>query len=334
MAGFEDLYRMQQGRNNPLFNVQQMQVRMPNWLTPPTPQNSNLGSAQMLLKQLNRPGDMDIKQQTLDIERQRNKDLADIQLKTFQAELARQGQSNLSKTPTYIRHPETGKLQIIQLSSEGQPVTTELPEGFEPIRPINYQNLGGQIVAMPEGSTDPQAVYQKTLPPESLPETRAAQATAVAKAKAQEEARQQLPGAKMDLVRVEKNIDELLEHPGLSSATGFSSQYPVFAGTDRAGFESRRKQLQGGAFLQAFQQLKGGGTVTEVEGLKAEQSLARMDTATSEKEYKAALEDFRSAVQDGFKKLKIQAGESGESGGWTKEDQAELDELRRKQGNL
>jgi hypothetical protein len=331
MASFDELYRMQQGQNNPLINLQQMQARMPNWLTAPTPQSGNLGAARLFTEQMNRPSDMDLKQQTLDIERQRAKDVADIQMKTFQANLARQGQSNLSKTPTYIRNPETGDLQIIQLSSAGQPVTPELPEGYEPIRPMTYLNAGGEHLGIPYGGGTPEAVYPKTLTPEAEPATRAAQTTAVAQAKSQEEARQQLPGARMDLARIEKGIDEILSHPGMT--TGWEAKLPVFPGSDRAGFESRREQLSGGAFLQGVQMLKGSGQVTEVEGLKAEASLLRASTAPTEKEYRAAMEDYRSAMRDGLKKIEIKAGD-GVGGGWTKENQSRLDALRSTQGEL
>lgn len=38
---FDELYQMQLPRNSPLFNVQQMQARMPNWLRAPQPPNTN-----------------------------------------------------------------------------------------------------------------------------------------------------------------------------------------------------------------------------------------------------------------------------------------------------
>lgn len=85
MAEFDDLYRMQQAMNNPMINVQQQQVRMPNWLTPPRPPDNNLGGTQLLLDQMNRFGEVDRRQQALDIQRQRNQDLADIQMRTFMA---------------------------------------------------------------------------------------------------------------------------------------------------------------------------------------------------------------------------------------------------------
>jgi hypothetical protein len=333
MAGFDDLYRMQQGQNNPLINLEQMQARMPNWLTAPTPQSGNLGATRLFADVMNRPSDMDLKQQTLDIERQRAKDVADIQMRTFQANLARQGQSNLSKTPTYIRNPETEELQIIQLSSAGQPVTTELPEGYEPIRPITYQDVGGQIMAMPYGSAAPQAAYKKTLAPEAEPATRAAQATAVAQAKTKQAAIEELPMIQDTAERTIGYIDELMAHPGLESGTGWSSLGPALPGTDRLDFETRKEQLTGGAFLQAYQELKGGGQITEIEGLKAEQSIARMKAATKEEDFKTALMDFRAIVEGGLKRAKAKAGTRG-GGGWTQKDQAELEALRAKQGGL
>ena len=88
MASFEDLYRLQQGGNNPLINVQQMQANMPNWLRAPAPPNNNTGATQLFANQMNQIGRAGREQQRLDIERQRARDLADIQMQTFQAQQA------------------------------------------------------------------------------------------------------------------------------------------------------------------------------------------------------------------------------------------------------
>lgn len=55
--------------------------------------------------------------------------------------------------------------------------------------------------------------------------------------------------------------------------------------------------------------LKGGGQITEIEGMKAEQAMARMDRAQSEAEFKQALTDFRDAVKAGMDKLRQRAGQ-------------------------
>jgi flagellar protein FlgJ len=71
---------------------------------------------------------------------------------------------------------------------------------------------------------------------------------------------------------------------------------------------ARFNQLKGKAFLQAYTTLKGGGQITEVEGQKAQDAMARMDRAQSEETFKQALTDFRDAVKTGIQKLKEKGG--------------------------
>lgn len=58
--------------------------------------------------------------------------------------------------------------------------------------------------------------------------------------------------------------------------------------------------------------LKGGGAITDIEGQKAGDAMARLDRAQSEDEAKAALRDFRKAVDIGLTKLKGAAGSGAE----------------------
>ena len=109
--------------------------------------------------------------------------------------------------------------------------------------------------------------------------------------------------AVIDLPKVESSasymgnlLDELKAHPGKSYAVGASSVAPILPGTPAAGFMARLEQVKGEQFLQAYQQLKGSGSITEIEGLKAEQAVARMSRAQSEKEFDAAVDDFKSVV--------------------------------------
>lgn len=106
-----------------------------------------------------------------------------------------------------------------------------------------------------------------------------------------------------------KIIDSTLESPGLEGSVGlknsaylFGLRDEPFAGTDEASFMALQKQLQGKTFLEAYETLKGGGQITEVEGKKAEMAIARLDTAQKESDYKAALMDLRDVVIDGLKR--------------------------------
>jgi|TARA_Y100000310_G_C20704273_1_gene833434 hypothetical protein len=99
------------------------------------------------------------------------------------------------------------------------------------------------------------------------------------------------------------------EHVGLRSMVGaknvWSGALPAmlpfredaYPGSDAADFQTLMKQVKGKQFLQAFETLKGGGQITEVEGTKATEAMARMSTAQSEVEFRKGVLEFRDEVQ-------------------------------------
>lgn len=138
--------------------------------------------------------------------------------------------------------------------------------------------------------------------------------------------------AKANLGNIEDNsafllgqIDELVKHPGLKGSVGLKGGGSLLAnigsdkiipGTPEADFAARYRQIQGQAFLQAFDTLRGGGQITEVEGKKATEARNRMDTATSEKEFVKAANEFADVVRTGLERQRKQA--AGEFGGQIK----------------
>ena len=104
-------------------------------------------------------------------------------------------------------------------------------------------------------------------------------------------------------------VDELLRHKGFSSVVG-ATMVPgmrFIPGTKEADFMSRLEQIKSGAFMEAYKVLKGGGQITEIEGVKATAAMNRMSISTSEAEFRAAAKDFKDAVTVGFNKLRAQA---------------------------
>jgi hypothetical protein len=75
-------------------------------------------------------------------------------------------------------------------------------------------------------------------------------------------------------------------------ALGVSSYLPTIPGYN-AEFRSRVGQIQGQAFLQAYNALRGGGAITEVEGQKGEASVARLMQAQTPEEFYEALKEAR-----------------------------------------
>jgi hypothetical protein len=99
-------------------------------------------------------------------------------------------------------------------------------------------------------------------------------------------------------------------HPGFSEYVG-ATLVPgkrFLEGTDVAGFEVRQKQIEGKAFLEAFQTLKGGGAITEKEGEKGTAAIMRMNKASNEKEYTAAARELQSVLRTGMDRARAKAG--------------------------
>lgn len=101
-------------------------------------------------------------------------------------------------------------------------------------------------------------------------------------------------------------------HPGFGQAVGAGLPGLRYVpGTSAADFDARLKEIQGGAFLEAYNTLKGGGSITEVEGQKATQAITRMSTAQSEKEFKAAAREFQNILRKGIERSKAKLGNAG-----------------------
>lgn len=122
-------------------------------------------------------------------------------------------------------------------------------------------------------------------------------------------------GATTDLPRIEQQtnialdlINQLKSHPGLGQAVGLSSAVPIVPGTSAADFTSRLEQIEGQNFLQAFNQLKGGGQITEIEGQKAQNAIARLQRRQSEPEFRKALDDLSDILNKGLERARKSAG--------------------------
>lgn len=137
-----------------------------------------------------------------------------------------------------------------------------------------------------------------------------AKSGATTEAKARTEARLEAPQAIAQGEEAIKLVDDLLKAPGFKQAVGGSRLLGIqkIPGTDAKDFDVRLDQLKGKQFLQAFESLKGGGQITEVEGKKATDAIARMDAASSEKEFTAAAKEFQGVIRQGIQRAKTKGG--------------------------
>ena len=144
-----------------------------------------------------------------------------------------------------------------------------------------------------------------------------AKATGTERAKNLVEAQAEAPKVVQQAEYTEKLVNDLLAHPGKKMAVGMSSIDPrnYIPGTDGKDFRVRLEQLQGQQFMQAFESLKGGGQITNVEGDKATRAISRMQTAQSEEEFDTAAKEFLGVVKLGAQRAKNKAGPSAHSAG-------------------
>lgn len=114
---------------------------------------------------------------------------------------------------------------------------------------------------------------------------------------AQMESRKQ--AASSEIAGMRQMLADLKNHPGMSTSIGakgieynFGWSKEPYSGTKAADFYSLLEQVQGGTFMQAFNNLKGGGQITEQEGAKATAAIARLNPRQSEEGFNKALMDF------------------------------------------
>ena len=175
-------------------------------------------------------------------------------------------------------------------------------------------NLGGTVMQpSPSRPGVAAATFDKTLPPEARPETRAAQAAAVQTAENEVEARAVLPRVEQNSTYLVSLLDQMAEHPGLPGVVGMPNVTGALRvpGTPEADFRSILEQVQGKQFLEAFESLKGGGAITQIEGEKAGNAIARLQTAQTEPAFKAALTEFKTIVQGGLERARAKAKAGG-----------------------
>lgn len=182
-----------------------------------------------------------------------------------------------------------GKTHVTQLSKAGGRKDVELPPGAKWLSGVEMKDTGTAFVPVDKksGTVAGPAIPKDVAGKERLEE--------IGKGQGQ---------AQVDLPRVESNSDSMLAQiesvrndPYLPSMTGPVDSYLPNLSGSAANTQAKINQLGGQAFLQAFQSLKGGGAITEVEGAKATAALSRLQSmGVNDKDYIDALDDFKEQV--------------------------------------
>lgn len=127
-------------------------------------------------------------------------------------------------------------------------------------------------------------------------------------------------------------------HPGFESVIGAGIPGLRFIpGTQSADFDALVDQIEGGAFLKAYESLRGTGQITEIEGQKATQALTRMRRSSSEVGFIKAAREFEGIIRRGMeraeqRRAKLEGGEAPRATGTPTKRGRNIDELLKKYG--
>jgi len=173
-----------------------------------------------------------------------------------------------------------------------------------PVEMSGYGTAIGGIEATKKGMSK-QAEQNVNL--QMLPQIEAAKTGAKIGAETQANAQAAYPKVEAQADETLSDIEKLRGHKGLGAIVGakniFQGAIPfsekVVEGSPAAGAKALLDKIKGGTFLQAVQNLKGSGQITEIEGQKAQSAIARLSQAQSEKDFNSALKDYEDVIKLG-----------------------------------
>jgi hypothetical protein len=202
-----------------------------------------------------------------------------------------------------------GNPVLIQIGKDGTATQTQLPEGVtfqkEPIR----IDGGTEWILLDPITRQPVGRVPKQL-------REAAAETAIGRIEG-EATGAAITGLNSNLAQVDEAvalIDSVMNDPALSGITGMlQGRLPPMtqAGTD---LNVKINQIKGKAFLEAFESLKGGGAITNLEGQVATEAMARLDRAQSDAAYREALAELRGVLERGAERARRSAGQPDAAG--------------------
>lgn len=192
----------------------------------------------------------------------------------------------LLKTDPATKDLPPATLMSMAASGIGQGQTYG-PDGVTPITGAP-QSAGAMEYGKKAG--DQQAILETAAPIANASESGKEQGKIVTEAQAN------LPQVVDQAQQSIKVIDDVLKHPGLAANFGSSGMIPNRPGSEASDAKTYLDQIRGGSFLTAYNQLRGGGQISNTEGAKAEAAYARMTSAQSVKAFKQAAQDYKDII--------------------------------------
>lgn len=218
----------------------------------------------------------------------------------------RASQGEYNKTPVYgTRTGPDGKPEtvMLQTGSRGDAVATKLPEGVavNAQKPIEV-DAGTHTVLLDPITRTPIA---------QIPKNKGEVERQKVIGEAQGKALADLPSVQSNADNLIRYIDAVATDPNLDKMIGYKG-YLRNVTPEARTLQSKVDQIKGQAFLIAFQNLKGAGAITEMEGAKATAALGRLqEMVQSGQDYRQALKDFRTEVERLVSVAKTKAGGGG-----------------------
>jgi len=200
---------------------------------------------------------------------------------------AQNGGEAYGKTGAIFLNPETGRYEAVQFGGRGQVKRTELG-GLTPSKGV--ETVGDELIDKATGQ-----------PIRNVGANIAAGKSAAVQGEAQGKAAINLPLAENSAQRMIGAIDTLLTpNSGLDRVTGtVYGRLPEWTNTseEAKNAQSQIDYINGNTFLQAYNDLRGAGAITEKEGEAAQAAYNRLRSQQLGTEsYKKALAEFRSEV--------------------------------------
>lgn len=230
------------------------------------------------------------------------------------AEAKRRAEGQFGKQGQAYFDPKTGRSYTIQFGANGErrilPVEADGGVGLNPDKGVVTVDTGtGTRIVDKSRGGDVREIPKEIAEREAQEKIGQARGQSVA----------DLPRKQLDAQRTIAVIDKLLApdgtaHPGLRGNFGMAGQFPNLPGGKAADAASLIEQVKSRAFLEGFNNIRGGGAITEAEGQKATTALIRAQNAQSYEAFLEALADFKYQVQTGMELARRQAGVGGPNG--------------------
>ncbi|MGO8242944.1 hypothetical protein [Rhizobium johnstonii] len=204
--------------------------------------------------------------------------------------------------PVYGTDPKTGKTVLGQISKGGTFKVLDTGDNFNVSTGTGTVDLGTTI-----GTIDRRTGQLVSQTPKDLAGAESQKAIGSAQGQAIAAA----PGDLQAGMNAKDLITQLKTDPNRERGTGWSAAGNVIPGTAGYDYQNKVDQAKSGAFLTAIQQMRGLGSLSNAEGGAATAAVTRMNTATSEGAFNAALDDYEKIIDQGIARAQAKIQQSG-----------------------